>query len=204
MSQSISEISLKGVMPHDITFRRGTHYCVRASSGVGKTSMCSFIMGVRVDYRGQVLIDGEDTHGYSIERWCGIRRHEIAYLPQELAIFDTLSAFDNVLIKNRLTDFHSESDIRHMFEALEIDNHLDRPAGLMSVGQKQRVAIIRTLCQPCGFILLDEPVSHLDATNNSLCAKLIADEASAQKASVIFTSVGNPLALPLPVTNLDL
>ena len=77
-----------------------------------------------------------------------------------------------------------------MFEALEIDNRIDTPVGRLSIGQQQRVAIIRTLCQPFDFILLDEPVSHLDARNNDIAARLIADEAAAQGAAIIATSVG--------------
>ena len=57
------------------------------------------------------------------------------------------------------------------------------------------MAIIRTLCQPCDFMLLDEPVSHLDDANNLLVARLVMDEAKAQGAAVIATSVGNNLKL---------
>lgn len=64
-------------------------------------------------------------------------------------------------------------------------------AAFLSIGQQQRVAIIRALCQPFDFILLDEPVSHLDEMNNRLAAKLIAEEAASQGAGIISTSVGN-------------
>ena len=53
------------------------------------------------------------------------------------------------------------------------------------------MAIIRTLCQPADFILLDEPVSHLDEANNAIVARLVSDEASRQGAGIISTSVGN-------------
>ncbi len=65
----------------------------------------------------------------------------------------------------------------------------------MSVGQQQRVAIIRALCQPFDFLLLDEPVSHLDSRNNSVVASLIEHEAKECGAGVIVTSVGNHLDL---------
>ena len=65
----------------------------------------------------------------------------------------------------------------------------------MSIGQQQRVGIIRALCQPFDFILLDEPVSHLDEENNRRAARMIAGEALRQGAGIITTSVGNPLLL---------
>lgn len=179
----------------DISLKRGTSYCINAASGTGKTSMCSYIYGVRRDYVGSILFNTTDIRKYKIADWCEIRRRHLAYLPQELDVFGELTALDNVMLKNRLTDFMSETEIRAMFERLEIDNRIDSPAGRMSVGQRQRVALIRALCQPFDFVLLDEPVSHLDSRNNKICAEMVGEAAKKQEAGVIFTSVGNPLAL---------
>ncbi len=76
-----------------------------------------------------------------------------------------------------------------------VDSRRDYPVGRMSIGQQQRVGIIRALCQPFDFILLDEPVSHLDEDNNRKAASMIAEEASRQGAGIITTSVGNHLLL---------
>lgn len=186
-----SEVMLAG----RVTLERGRHYCLEASSGTGKTSLCSFIYGQRRDYLGTIDFDGRAARSLSVADWCELRRRHIAYLPQELDIFGELTAADNVRLKNRLTDCKTDTEIRRMFEALEIDNLFDRSAARVSVGQRQRVALVRALCQPFDFIILDEPVSHLDEHNNALCSRLIETEAAAQGASVIFTSVGNPLAL---------
>ena len=74
---------------------------------------------------------------------------------------------------------------------LGIGEKVDSLVSKLSIGQQQRVAIIRTLCQPCDFILLDEPVSHLDDANNAIVARLVSEEAQRQGAGVISTSVGN-------------
>lgn len=99
------------------------------------------------------------------------------------------------MIKNRLTDFRSGDEIRRMLSRLEIEGKAGERAGRLSVGQQQRAAIIRALCQPFDFILIDEPVSHLDARNNQAVASLIAEEAGRQGAAVIATSVGNKIRL---------
>ena len=65
----------------------------------------------------------------------------------------------------------------------------------MYIGQQQRVAIIRALCQPFDFILLDEPVSHLDNQNNRVISELVMSEALKQGAGIISTSVGNNLLI---------
>lgn len=192
------------VWRRNISFDRGKLYCVNAASGTGKTSLCSFIMGVRTDYTGSIMFDGHDISHYNIGQWSELRRSHLAYLPQELYVFDELSAIENVLLKNRLTDYKTEAEIRTMFERLEIDNRINTPAGRMSVGQKQRMALIRALCQPFDFILLDEPVSHLDKYNNALCGEMVVEAASCLDAGVIFTSVGAQLIVNKPFIPLNL
>lgn len=177
------------------TFERGNLYLVEAASGGGKSSMCAYIFGARTDYEGRILFDDEDIKYFNIDRWQEIRRRHIAYLPQELSLFPELSAWDNVQLKNQLTGYASDKMVARWFEQLGIDSRRDYPAGRMSIGQQQRVAIIRSICQPFDFIMLDEPVSHLDNENNNIAAELIAEEARRQGAGIISTSVGNHLRL---------
>lgn len=178
-----------------IIFEKPQSYLIYAESGTGKSSLCAFLYGNRRDYEGTILFDGNDVRHFSPDRWSALRRSALAYLPQQLSLFPELTAIDNVLIKNRLTDYFSEADIRRMFEQLAVDNRADVPAGRLSIGQQQRVAIIRALAQPFDFLLLDEPVSHLDARNNGIVADMILDQARARGASIIATSVGNHLSI---------
>ena len=60
----------------------------------------------------------------------------------------------------------------------------------MSFGQQQRVAFIRALCQPCDFIFLDEPVSHLDDGNARIMGQILSEEVQRQGMGVIVTSIG--------------
>ncbi len=179
----------------EVTFDRPGAYLIEAESGTGKSSLCSFIYGARTDFDGEILMDGTSTSTFGMDRWCELRCRALAYLPQEMRLFPELTAMDNILIKNRLTDFRTEAEIRRMLERLEIGHKADSPAGLLSVGQQQRVAIIRALCQPYDFLLVDEPVSHLDARNNAAVAAMITEETAARDAAVIATSVGNKLSL---------
>lgn len=174
----------------NVAFYKGESYLITAESGSGKSSLCSFIYGWRTDFSGSIVLDNFDIATLRSRQWTAIRNNNIAYLPQEMRLFAELTARENVELKNRLTGFKTPEQIARMFEALEIDNRIDTPVGRLSIGQQQRVAIIRTLCQPFDFILLDEPVSHLDARNNDIAARLITDEAAAQGAAIIATSVG--------------
>lgn len=184
----------------DVRLERGKHYLISAESGTGKSSMCSYIYGYRQDYSGSIAFDGKDIHSLSIDQWCDIRQRHIAYLPQDMRLFGELTAMENVELKNRLTGFKTSEDIKRLFDTLGIADKLDSLASKLSIGQQQRVAIIRTLCQPFDFILLDEPVSHLDEENNRIVARLITDEAQRQGAGVIATSVGNHLKMDVDNT----
>lgn len=204
----IEKISVRGVVPavmasrdtsasqvwrQSLTFERGRNYLVESASGGGKSSLCSFLYGLRTDYRGEILFNTTDISTLSIDDWCRIRRENLAFLPQEMRLFPELTAMENVTIKNTLTSAISEEEIVEMFCVLGLDDKIHRPSARLSLGEQQRVAIIRTLCQPFDFILLDEPVSHLDPENNQRAAGLIVERARALGAGIIATSVGNPI-----------
>lgn len=175
----------------NVEFERGKHYLISAESGTGKSSLCSYIYGYRIDYSGVMQFDGTDIRTLSVEQWCDVRKNHIAYLPQDLRLFPELTALENIQLKNRLTNFKTEKEIISYFERLGIPEKVNNPVGKLSIGQQQRVAIIRALCQPADFILLDEPVSHLDEANNAIVAQMVTEEAARQGAGVISTSVGN-------------
>ena len=77
-----------------------------------------------------------------------------------------------------------------LFEAIGIPDKINERAGKLSFGQQQRVAFIRSLCQPFDFIFLDEPISHLDNENSVIMSTLLMEEAGKQGAGIIVTSIG--------------
>lgn len=188
-------IPASAVWRTELVFERGRRYRVEAASGGGKSSMCAYIYGARCDYEGTLCFDGIDARTFTVGDWQELRRRHLAYLPQELQLFPELTAMQNIELKNSLTGWKSESEIGEWLRILGVDTRRDAKVGHMSVGQQQRVALIRALCQPFDFLLLDEPVSHLDDANNRLAAHLVAAEADRQGAAVIATSVGNPILL---------
>ena len=183
------------IWQQQVTFERGKRYLISAESGTGKSSMCSYIYGYRQDFSGSIAFDSQDIRSMTVAQWCDVRQRHIAYLPQDMRLFDELTAMENVELKNRLTGFKGRDEILKLFEAMGIPDKVDSLASKLSIGQQQRVAIIRALCQPYDFIMLDEPVSHLDEENNRTVADIIVNEASRQGAGIIATSVGNHLQM---------
>ena len=179
----------------EVAFRKGETCLIEAASGTGKSSLCSYIYGYRKDYRGMICFDETDIASLSVAQWVEIRRRSLSILFQELRLFPELTALENVLIKNKLTGCKKKEEITGFFEQLDIADKLHERADKLSFGQQQRVAFIRALCQPFDFILLDEPISHLDDANGESIARLLVEEAGKREAGVIVTSIGKHIPL---------
>lgn len=201
----MKEIRLSGVVPDifakrnvivsdiwntDAIFERGKTYLVEAASGTGKSSLCSYLYGQRGDYRGVISFDNDDISRYDINHWCSIRQKNISILFQDLRLFGELTALENIEIKNRITNHRNTKQIETWFEELGIADKQHARIDKMSYGQQQRVALIRALCQPCDFLLLDEPISHLDDKNSDIMRDIIMREAASSGFGVVATSIG--------------
>lgn len=174
----------------DVTFQKGETILVEASSGTGKSSLCSYIIGYRKDYLGNILFNGKDIRQYHVSDWTSIRQHSLSLLFQELRLFPELSALENVQIKNGLTNHKTLKEIEEWFQRLGIADKMSAKVGRMSFGQQQRVAMIRALVQPFDFLMVDEPISHLDDENSAIMCEIMMEEARRQGAGVIVTSIG--------------
>lgn len=179
----------------DVTFEKGHLYLIEADSGKGKSTFCSYILGYRHDYSGEVRFDDRVSRVFKVKEWVEIRLRHIAFLFQELRLFPELTAYENVKIKNDLTGTKTREEILNWFERLGIADKVDQKVGLMSFGQQQRVAMMRALAQPFDFILADEPISHLDANNSRIMGEIMMEEAKKQGAGVIVTSIGKHMDL---------
>lgn len=161
-----------------------------APSGTGKTTLLSILYGVRHDYDGRVYMDGTDIRDFGVEKWGEIRRDKISVVFQELRLFPTLTAMQNIQLKNDLHATLPESEIRDMAKHLGVDHRMDAPCGRLSLGQQQRVAVIRAMAQPFSFLLLDEPFSHLDENNSRKVVELVLDRCKKNNAGLLMTSLG--------------
>ena len=178
-----------------LTFKRGESCLIEAASGRGKSSFCSFLYGLRKDFVGSIDYfshEGETLH-VTDAMLCEMRCRSIAMMFQEHRIFPELTAVENVMLKNQLTNYFTEQEIRERLSALGLEDRLDRPCQRLSIGQQQRVAFVRLLAQPADFILLDEPVSHLDIVNAELMGKMLRQRQMEEGAAVIVTSIGHRL-----------
>ncbi len=183
------------VWHRELVFLRGECCLIEAASGTGKSSLCSYIYGSRDDYEGIICFDEQNIRSLKMSDWVQLRNTSLSMLFQELRLFPELTAWENVELKNRLTHFKTRRQVETYFDCLGIAEKLHVPVRKISFGQQQRVAFIRALCQPFDFILLDEPVSHLDEANAKAMAALLQEEVARQGAGVLVTSIGKHIPM---------
>ncbi len=177
---------------HQVKFSRGETILLQAESGRGKTSLCSYMAQLRSDYVGQLHYLDEQGTELCIEPSELLRQH-IGVMFQEHRLFADLTAVENVMLKNQLTQYTTEHEVRQQLSRLGLADRMDCPCSMLSLGQQQRVAFVRALCQPCSFLLLDEPVSHLDPANAAVMAEMVRERQVADDLCLIVTSVGHHL-----------
>lgn len=185
------EHAADSIWGNNILFEQGKRTMLNASSGKGKSTFTHIVIGLRKDFNGKLFINEQDSKSFSPHQWTQIRKEKISVVYQDLQLFYNLSVKENLQIKNRLCHVFSDAELKQMLEKLEIDNKWEQSCGLLSMGQQQRVAIIRALCQPFEYLILDEPFSHLDKENSKRCLSLIEDRCTVLKAGFVLTSLGD-------------
>lgn len=186
----------KSIWGDRIVLKSGHKIILNASSGKGKSTFSNTIFGLRTDYNGTIFYNDRNIQTLTVDEWVTVRQRKIATVFQDLQLFHNLTVAENLLLKNSITHFKTEAEIRQMLQQFEIDHKWNDSCGILSMGQQQRVAIIRALCQPFEWLILDEPFSHLDEANSRNCLALISRECDKQKAGFVLTSLDDDTTFP--------
>lgn len=129
-------------------------------SGCGKTTVLRAIAGFLPAMAGRIQLEGRDITKLPSER------RDVGIVFQNYALFPTMTAFENIAFALRVagkSQREIESRVHDIAEASGIEDHLAKKPANLSGGQQQRVAIARALIMGARVLLLDEPLSNLDA-----------------------------------------
>lgn len=129
-------------------------------SGCGKTTLLRAIAGLGMADEGRICIGGRDV------TYLPPRERKISMVFQNYAIFPHMNVYDNIAFGLKMNRFGKKEIDRRVHEAAEmlhIEDMLDRFPGAMSGGQRQRVAVARAIAMKSEVLLMDEPLSNLDA-----------------------------------------
>lgn len=142
----------------DLTVRRGEFVTLLGPSGSGKTTLLRAIAGLSPPTAGSIHQDGSDVTAVPVER------RDVGIVFQSYALFPTMSVADNITYGlHRQPRARRQQRLAEMLDLIGLGAHAHKYPGQLSGGQQQRVALARALAPGPGLLLLDEPLSALDA-----------------------------------------
>lgn len=133
-------------------------------SGSGKTTLLTLIGGLRTVQEGEVQVLDKELHGLAPRALVEVRRR-IGFIFQAHNLFESLTAFQNVLLALELGDLDGPgryARAQEILEALGLGHRLHYKPEALSGGQRQRVAVARALANRPQLVLADEPTAALD------------------------------------------
>jgi branched-chain amino acid transport system ATP-binding protein len=169
---STNLLTLEGVHTHigayhilhgvDLVVPRGELTMLLGRNGAGKTTTLRTIMGLWQASQGRITFDGEDITQLNTP---AIAQKNIAYVPENMGIFSDLTVKENMLLAARSAKHAAQMDearlqwIFKLFPAVE--KFWNHPAGKLSGGQKQMLAVSRAIVEPRDLLIIDEPSKGL-------------------------------------------
>ncbi len=183
----------------DARFEPGELTVVTGPSGSGKSTLLALLAGLDLPDEGRVVLG--DTEVSSLDRAARarLRSSEIAVVGQASNLLDFLSAQENVELALALRGVEGDEAGQRADAALAavgLAEHADRSAGVLSAGQRERVALARAFAARTGLVLADEPTARLDATTTLVIGRLLAELAHSIGSTVV-CATHDPLLIGL-------
>lgn len=172
----------------DLTLAPGEIVHLLGANGAGKTTLLHCLGGRQPPSAGELYWLGE-----SPQRRPDLRRH-VGLATHEAALYPELTAHENLLFAARMSGLSQPLEhVARMFAALRLFPELDQPAGRLSQGLRQRIALGRAVIHRPAIVLFDEPFSSLDADGREWLVEWLR-ELRAQGCAILFSEHDERLA----------
>lgn len=166
------------------TVKNGEIYGLLGPNGAGKTSTIKVLIGVLEPRAGKVEIFGTPLSNEAVTK------SHVGYVPEEVVLFDSLTPrefFEFVASIRRLEANTANSRLQRFVSAFQIEQYFDTPIAALSMGNKQKIAIVAALLHDPKLLILDEPLMGLDARSSKILKELITFHAK-KGGAVIFST----------------
>lgn len=143
----------------DMSVKKGEFVCILGPSGCGKTTLLRVIAGLEQQDEGSVMLDGKDVSREPVAK------RKLGIVFQSYALFPNITVLGNVMygIRNGFSSAQRKESARQMLDLVGLSDQAEKFPAQLSGGQQQRVALARALAPKPSLLLLDEPLSALDA-----------------------------------------
>ncbi len=162
-------VALRGL---DLAVDAGEVFCLLGANGAGKTTTIQLFLGFIQPTAGSALIKGAEVRADPI----AARRH-LAYIPENVMLYPTLSGLENLEYFTTLAGVHDTSAerLRGILDRAGLPaDAVERPVGTYSKGMRQKVGIAMAIARRAELLLLDEPTSGLDPKASNEFSQLVS------------------------------
>ncbi|MFN4281363.1 MAG: ABC transporter ATP-binding protein [Alphaproteobacteria bacterium] len=152
----------------DLTVQEGQFYTLLGPSGCGKTTTLRCLAGLETPSSGDISIAGQTVYSSSRRILVPPHQRDIGMVFQSYAIWPHMTVFENVAfplreMRGKFSRAEIKQKVDQALHLVQLDGLQERPAPFLSGGQQQRLALARALVREPKVLLLDEPLSNLDA-----------------------------------------
>src|ERR1700710_3016364 len=150
----------------DFTIQPGELVTLLGPSGCGKTTTLRAIAGLEDPSRGVIRLGGKTVYASAEKRNVPSEKRGLSMVFQSYAIWPHMTVAENVAYGfnvRKLPRAEVEQNVRRVLDLVQMSGYADRPAPKLSGGQQQRIAVARAIAFSPDVLLLDEPLSNLDA-----------------------------------------
>jgi ABC-type Fe3+/spermidine/putrescine transport system ATPase subunit len=164
----VTEGTVAAVRGLDLEITEGELFVIVGASGSGKTTLLRCIAGLEAPDAGEIRIAGQVVSSDTPPLWVPPQRRKLGMVFQSYAVWPHLTVFQNVALplaegSQRIARKDVTSRVKEALRLVQLEEQADRPATLLSGGQQQRVALARAIAVNSRLLLMDEPLSNLDA-----------------------------------------
>lgn len=182
---ALSELSLE--------VEAGDFFVIVGASGSGKTTLLRSVAGLETPDSGTISIADRTVFSHQPPLWIPPQDRGIGMVFQSYAVWPHLNVFDNVALPLRegaqkIARNEVKGRVRQALEMVQLEEQIDRPSTLLSGGQQQRVALARAIAINPSVLLMDEPLSNLDARLREDVRGKIRELAKQLHATVLYVT----------------
>ena len=177
---------------HDVSVEipRGKLTILKGRSGSGKTTLMNILCGLDQPTEGKVQLDGREITDMSDRERTQLRRTEIGFVFQSVALIPIMTAAENVEYALRLSGWKGDrkARVKECLEMVGLSKRMSHLPNEMSGGEQQRVAIARAIAFGPKLIFADEPTGELDTNTALQVVKIFKELNRSQGVSILMTT----------------
>jgi len=179
--------ALKGI---DLKIPQGKLTILRGRSGSGKTTLMNIIGALDPATEGQLIFDGEDITNWSDAQRTMLRRKNIGFIFQSVALISMMNAYENVEYALRLAGVkgNKKQRVEECLAMVGLASRMNHMPNEMSGGEQQRVAIARAIAHQPKIIFADEPTAELDTNTGLMVMKIFKELVEKENITVVMTT----------------